>query len=131
MNKVIAEITTEQNSVVHGDHHIITTVALKDGVGPFDAGTLLFKGASGYEPLAKTDTTNTATAVAYDNLEDKAASAVLNVVVHGAVRGEKLLYADGSLASEDVRDDLRDVGIYAIGQMAESAGTSSGTSTGA
>lgn len=131
MNKVIAEITTEQNSVVHGDHHIIASVALKDGVGPFDAGTLLFKGSSGYEPLAKTDVTNTPTAVAYDNLEDEAASAVLNVVVHGAVRGEKLLYADGSLASEDVRDDLRDVGIYAIGQMAESAGTSSGTSTGA
>ena len=76
--------------------------------------------------MTKTDVTNTATAVAYDNLEAKASSAVLNVVVHGAVRGEKLLYADGSLASEDVRDDLRDVGIYAIGQMAESAGTSAG-----
>ena len=122
MNKVIAEITTEQNSVVHGDHHIITTVALKDGVGPFDAGTLLFKGESGYEPLPAGETANKPVAVAYDNLESKASSAVLNVVVHGAVRGEKLLYADGSLASEDVRDDLRNVGIYAIGQMAESAG---------
>lgn len=122
MNKVIAEMTTEQNSVVHGDHHIITTVALKDGVGPFDAGTLLFKGESGYEPLPAGETTNKPVAVAYDHLEAKASSAVLNVVVHGAVRGEKLLYADGSLASEDVRDDLRDVGIYAIGQMAESAG---------
>ena len=69
MNKVIAEITTEQNSVVHGDHHIITTVELKDGVGPFDAGTLLFKGESGYEPLTKEDETNKPTAVAYDNLE--------------------------------------------------------------
>lgn len=118
MNKVIAEITTEQNSVVHGDHHIITTVELKDGVGPFDAGTLLFKGASGYEPLTKSDATNTPTAVAYDNLESKASSAVLNVVVHGAVRGDKLLYADGSLAKEDVREDLRNVGIYAIGEMA-------------
>lgn len=118
MNKVIAEITTEQNSVVHGDHHIITTVELKDGVGPFDAGTLLFKGASGYEPLTKSDATNTPTAVAYDNLESKASSAVLNVVVHGAVRGEKLLYADGSLASEAEREDLRNVGIYAIGEMA-------------
>lgn len=118
MNKVIAEITTEQNSVVHGDHHIITTVALKDGVGPFDAGTLLFKGASGYEPLTKSDATNTPTAVAYDNLESKASKAVLNVVVHGAVRGDKLLYADGSLASEAEREDLRNVGIYAIGEMA-------------
>lgn len=118
MNKVIAEITTEQNSVVHGDHHIITTVELKDGVGPFDAGTLLFKGASGYEPLTKSDEINTPVAVAYDNLESKASSAVLNVVVHGAVRGDKLLYADGSLASEDVREDLRNVGIYAIGEMA-------------
>ena len=118
MNKVIAEITTEQNSVVHGDHHIITTVGLKDGVGPFDAGTLLFKGASGYEPLTKSDVTNTPTAVAYDNLESKASKAVLNVVVHGAVRGDKLLYADGSLAKEDVREDLRNVGIYAIGEMA-------------
>lgn len=118
MNKVIAEITTEQNSVVHGDHHIITTVELKDGVGPFDAGTLLFKGASGYEPLTKSDQTNKPTAVAYDNLESKAASAVLNVVVHGAVRGDKLLYADGSLAKEAVREDLRNVGIYAIGEMA-------------
>lgn len=118
MNKVIAEITTEQNSVVHGDHHIITTVELKDGVGPFDAGTLLFKGASGYEPLTKSDQTNKPTAVAYDNLESKASSAVLNVVVHGAVRGDKLLYADGSLAKEDVREDLRNVGIYAIGEMA-------------
>ena len=118
MNKVIAEITTEQNSVVHGDHHIITTVELKDGVGPFDAGTLLFKGASGYEPLTKSDAINTPVAVAYDNLESKASSAVLNVVVHGAVRGEKLLYADGSPASEDEREDLRKVGIYAIGEMA-------------
>lgn len=122
MNKVIAEVTTEQNSVVHGDHHIITAVGLKDGVGPFDAGTLLFKGESGYEPLPAGETTNKPVAVAYDNLEAKASSAVLNVVIHGVVRGEKLLYADGSLASEDVRDDLRDVGIYAIGQMAESAG---------
>lgn len=122
MNKVIAEITTEQNSVVHGDHHIITTVELKDGVGPFDAGTLLFKGASGYEPLTKSDEINNPVAVAYDNLESKAASAVLNVVVHGAVRGDKLLYADGSLAKEDVREDLRNVGIYAIGEMAASAG---------
>lgn len=122
MNKVIAEITTEQNSVVHGDHHIITSVVLKDGVGPFDAGTLLFKGESGYEPLTKSDATNTPTAVAYDNLESKASSAVLNVVVHGAVRGDKLLYADGSPASEDVREDLRKVGIYAIGEMAASAG---------
>lgn len=118
MNKVIAEITTEQNSVVHGDHHIITTVELKDGVGPFDAGTLLFKGASGYEPLTKSDQTNTPVAVAYDNLENKASKAVLNVVVHGAVRGDKLLYADGSLASEAEREDLRNVGIYAIGEMA-------------
>ena len=118
MNKVIAEITTEQNSVVHGDHNIITTVELKDGVGPFDAGTLLFKGASGYEPLTKSDEINNPVAVAYDNLESKAASAVLNVVVHGAVRGDKLLYADGSLAKEDVREDLRNVGIYAIGEMA-------------
>lgn len=122
MNKVIAEITTEQNSVVHGDHHIITTVALKDGVGPFDAGTLLFKGESGYEPLPAGETTNKPVAVAYDQLEAKASSAVLNVVVHGAVRGEKLLLADKSLASEDLREDLRKVGIYAIGQMAESAG---------
>lgn len=118
MNKVIAEITTEQNSVVHGDHHIVTTVELKDGVGPFDAGTLLFKGASGYEPLTKSDEINNPVAVAYDNLESKAASAVLNVVVHGAVRGDKLLYADGSPASEAVREDLRNVGIYAIGEMA-------------
>ena len=118
MNKVIAEITTEQNSVVHGDHHIITTVELKDGVGPFDAGTLLFKGASGYEPFTKEDVTNKPTAVAYDNLESKASKAVLNVVVHGAVRGDKLLYADGSPASEAVREDLRNVGIYAIGEMA-------------
>ena len=122
MNKVIAEITTEQNSVVHGDHHIITTVELKDGVGPFDAGTLLFKGESGYEPLPAGETANKPVAVAYDNLENKAASAVLNVVIHGAVRGDKLLYADKSLASEDLREDLRKVGIYAIGQMAESAG---------
>lgn len=122
MNKVIAEITTEQSSVVHGDHHIITPVELKDGIGPFDAGTLLFKGESGYEPLTKSDQTNTPTAVAYDNLESKASSAVLNVVVHGAVRGDKLLYADGSPASEDEREDLRKVGIYAIGEMAASAG---------
>ena len=122
MNKVIAEITTEQNSVVHGDHHIITTVALKDGVEPFDAGTLLFKGESGYEPLPAGETINKPVAVAYNNLENKASSSVLNVVVHGAVRGEKLLYADKSLASEDLREDLRKVGIYAIGQMAESAG---------
>jgi hypothetical protein len=121
MNKVIAEITTEQNSVVHGDHQIITAVAIKEGVNPFDAGTLLFEGESGYEPLAASDVDNKPTAVAYDNLEEKASNAVVNVVIHGAVRGEKLLYADKTPATEDVRKDLRDVGIYAIGKMAESS----------
>lgn len=126
MNKVIAEITTEQNSVVHGDHHIVTSVAIKDNVEPFDAGTLLYQGTSGYEPLAKTDKTNQPTAVAFDNLGQKASSSVVNVVVHGAVRADKLLFADGTAATEDTRNQLRSVGIYAIGTMAAARADSAG-----
>lgn len=121
MNKVIAEYGTKQESILHGDHHIITTVSLKDGLDTVPGGCLLYEDGGKYVPLKSTDTAKSPSAVALDEVAGKTSNAVVNVAVHGAVRTEKLCYADGTpITSADVTK-LRSAGIYALGALPPSA----------
>ena len=114
MNKVIGTMTTKQEAILVGDHHIVTQGAIADEEAAFAGGTLLYKGESGYQALADDDETNKPVAVALDPLEEEAEDAVVPIVVHGAVRKEKLCYADGTAVTDDAVEDLRAAGIYAL-----------------
>ena len=114
MNKVIGGVTVEQEQILHGDHHIITGVKIADETAAFKAGTVLYADGGSYAPLAKDDSTHTPCAVAVDALEEKADGAVVAACVHGAVRAEKLRYADGSDVTLSTAEALGTRGIYAI-----------------
>lgn len=117
MNKVIAKFGTQLESVLHGDHHIITTVAIPDGTETLSAGVLLYKDAGVYKPLKKADTAKNPVAVLIDGVEGPTSSSVANVAVHGAVRTEKLMFADGGPVTQAVVDKLLAAGIYALGGL--------------
>lgn len=121
MNKVIAEFGSEQVSVLHGDHHIITSVSLKDGLDKVPCGCLLYEDAGKYAPLKATDTAKSPTAVALEDVPGPTAGAVVNVAVHGAVITDKLRYADGTPVTSAVISKLLATGIYAIGALPPSA----------
>lgn len=121
MNKVIAEFGSEQVSVLHGDHHIITTVSLKDGLVTVPGGCLLYEDAGKYVPLKAGDTAKSPTAVALEDVAGPTSGAVANVAVHGAVRTDKLCYDDGTPVTSAVVAKLRAAGIYAIGALPPSA----------
>ena len=121
MNRVIAEFKTEQDSVLHGDHHIITTAALKDGVTEVPGGCLLYEDGGAYAPLKATDTSKSPTAVALEGVKGPTSAAAVTAAVHGAVRTDKLCYADGTPIAETAIPKLRAAGIYAIGALPASA----------
>lgn len=116
MNGVIGTIGTEQVSILCGEHHIVQSGAIKDGItGGIQAGSLLCFSTAGYT-LAAADSAQI-DAVALEEFTEKTSGTVLPVCVHGTVRAEKLLLA-GTAATEAVRAKLRAAGIYAIGALA-------------
>jgi hypothetical protein len=117
MNKVIAQFGTKLETVLHGDHHIITTVKLPDGLEAMNAGVLLYKEAGEYKPLKKADTSKSPVAVIIDDVAGPTSASVANVAVHGAIRTDKLVYADGGPISQEMVDKLATAGIYAIGEL--------------
>ncbi len=117
MNKVIAEFGGRLETVLHGDHHIITSVLLADGLEPVMAGVPLYRDGSVYRPLLKADTGKSPVAVVVDDVEGPTSASVANVAVHGAVRTEKLCFGDGGPVTQAVVDKLLSVGVYAIGGL--------------
>lgn len=117
MNKVIAEFGGRLETVLHGDHHIITSVLLEDGLDPIMAGVPLYKDGAVYKPLLKADTSKSPVAVVVDDVDGPTSASVANVAVHGAVRTEKLSFGDGGPVTQAVVDKLLSVGIYAIGGL--------------
>lgn len=117
MNKVIAEFGGKLETVLHGDHHIITSVLLEDGLDPIMAGVPLYKDGAVYKPLLKADTGKNPVAVVVDDVDGPTSSSVANVAVHGAVRTDKLFFGDGGPVTQAVVDKLLACGIYAIGGL--------------
>lgn len=115
MNAVIGKVTTTQGSILVGDHHIVVAGSLASGQTELKAGMVL-------QYISEEDAYATVTEVAASNscavlLEDVADSDVVDVesiAVHGTVRREKLLIADGSPAPAAVLAALRAVGIFAV-----------------
>ena len=85
MNKVIGTMTTKQEAILVGDHHIVTQGAIADEEAAFAGGTLLYKGEDGYQAFASNDETNSPVAVALDALEAAASDAVVPIVVNTGV----------------------------------------------
>ena len=117
MNRVIGTVETRQSSALEGDHHIITTVDLADGINGVPEGCLLYVDGGKYKALAKTDSASTPVAVALEAVEGTTAKSVVNAAVHGALRADKLVYADGSPAKAEAAEKLRKAGIYALGRF--------------
>lgn len=117
MNKVIAQFGTKVETVLHGDHHIITSVKLPDGLEAMNAGVLLYKESGEYKPLNKADSSKSPVAVIIDDVAGPTSGSVANVAVHGAIRTEKLVFADGGPVTQEVVDKLAAAGIYAIGEL--------------
>ena len=114
MNKVIGTMTTKQEAILVGDHHIVTQGSIAAEEAAFVGGTLLYKGEDGYQAFASNDETNSPVAIALDALEAKASDAVVPIVVHGAVRREKLRFKGGTAITDEAVEALRTAGIYAL-----------------
>lgn len=114
MNKVIGTLTTQQEAILVGDHHIVTSGAIADEEAAFGGGTLLYKGEDGYQALAANDDENKPVAVALEPLEAEASDSVVVIAVHGAVRREKLCFKGGTAVTDAAVEDLRAAGIYAL-----------------
>lgn len=120
MNAVVGKIVTKQTSILHGDHHIVIAGALADGLADLKAGMLLKETAAGtgeYTPLLDTEAgadSASACAVLLEDVADVAEVDVEAVAVHGVVRKDKLLVADGVTApSAAAIAALASRGIYA------------------
>lgn len=116
MNGVIGTVTSKQETVLTGDHHIISTAKMQDNITGLKAGDVLVYTETGYKKGTADDTAYDAVLV--EDCAVKTKDTVLNVCVHGSVRADKLLL-DGEAAPEAVRQKLRLRGIYAVGELAE------------
>ncbi len=104
MNAIIGKVTTTQASILHGDHHIVLAGTFAEGLTDLKAGMLLkltVSGAGEYTPVLDTvegADADEACAVLLEDVADVAEVDVESVAVHGVVRKEKLLIADGVTA---------------------------------
>lgn len=123
MNAVIGSLNVRQESVLHGDHHIISAVSLADGLSGLKAGMVLYQGADGYKPLPVTYVTDgfTPVAVLIEDVDGPTSGTVANAAVHGAIRADKAQFANKGAATSALVTSLRSVGIYVIGAVAPAA----------
>jgi len=120
MNGIIGKITTKQASILHGDHHIVVAGSFAEGLEELKAGMVLKETAPGtgeYTPVLDTVAgadADDACAVLLEDVADVAEVDAEAVAVHGVVRKEKLLVADGVTApSAAVVAALAARGLYA------------------
>jgi hypothetical protein len=114
-------------SALHGDHHIVTYGALAPGLKGLKEGAILKEnvGTGVYSPAAPEDAASPiainegvlsvtgAFAVLNESVEDSDETDVAAIIVHGAVRREKIVYADGSPMDHAGLGALRACGVYA------------------
>lgn len=117
MNAVIGKVTSSMDSILHGDHHIVTGGSLAAGLADLAPGLALKEVAAGggvYTPVVGGGDEASACAVLLEAVADTDETDVEAVAVHGAVRREKIIIADGSDATSAVIAGLRANGIYAV-----------------
>jgi hypothetical protein len=121
VNKIIGRITTAQVSILEGGHHIVVAVKLADGLENLAAGMILYLAADGWRPLPASYTTEKPAAILLEDIKEATSGAVAEAVIHGAVRNNKTVFANGAPATADAADDLRTAGIYLLGDPIPSA----------
>jgi len=126
MDAVKAKLGIRQDSVLSGDHQIVTALPLADGLSSLKAGMLLYKAAGGYTPLPASYTTSQIpTAILLEDIDGATSGTSALCAIHGAVRAEKLVFADKTAVTSAAVEILRGYGIYAIGRTASVAQTPS------
>lgn len=121
MNAVIAKVKIEMNSILQGDHHIISEGMLKDGLKELKAGMLLSPVTNGYEVTPVSHSSKKPVAVLLEDVTDTTIGTVVTIALHGAIRLEHLMFDDKTSINATTIEELRAVGIYAIGTMPPSA----------
>jgi hypothetical protein len=121
VDKTIGKLTTAQESVLEGGHHIVNAVKLADGLTGLRAGMILYRSANGWRPLPAAYTTEKPAAVLLEDIKGPASGAVAAAAIHGAVRKRKALFDNGAPATQAAADDLRSAGIYLLGDPLPSA----------
>jgi hypothetical protein len=121
VDKTIGKITTAQVSILEGGHHIIGAVRLADGLSDLYAGTILYRAADGWRPLPASYTTEKPAAILLDAIAEETSGAVAAAALHGAIRADKVVFANGSPVTTDAAEDLRLAGIYVLGDPLPSA----------
>lgn len=128
MKAVIGSVEVTQESILSGDHHIVSALALADEQTGLQAGMLLKASDDGFvacvgvdaDPDPEADPADPENPIAVlletpqVDSSGETASAVEPVVIHGAVRLEKLKLADGTAIDADYVELLRKNGIYAL-----------------
>jgi hypothetical protein len=115
VDKTIGKVTTGQESILEGGHHIIGSVRLADGLTGLKAGMILYRDTDGWRPLPATYTVEKPAAILLENITAETPGAVEAAAIHGAVRSAKAMFANGAPANMAVADALRTVGIYLLG----------------
>jgi hypothetical protein len=114
MDAVLTTIDVTEESIFLGNHHIVAAFPLKDGLTGLKAGMLLKVDTGEIVPCVGTGTEDpVAVLLAIPTLPTS--GSVEPVAVHGAIRREKLVFADGTTAITDAYVELlRKNGIYAL-----------------
>lgn len=123
MNRVIGEISTKLESIIHGDHRIVTSIPLDDGQSGIKAGMPAYVENGKYKGLKSTDLSGKQpVAIILEDVPETTSSHIVLAAVHGAVRADKLQFADAKPITSEAVAKLRLVGIYAIGDLPPTAG---------
>ncbi len=122
MNRIIGEIHMKQESILHGDHQIAVSAPLADGQTGLSAGTVLYLADGAYSGCKSTDVSSVQpAAVLLENIDGETADTQALTVIHGAVRADKLQFADGKPLTAEAAAKLRLCGIYALGSLPPAA----------
>lgn len=121
MNAVIANVKIKMHSILQGDHQIVSEGMLKDGLKDLKAGMLLSSGANGYEITPVSHSSKKPVAVLLEDVRDTTSGTVVAIALHGAIRLEHLMFDDKTPITAATIEELRAVGIYAIGTPPQSA----------
>ena len=121
MNKIVGKVTVKQESILEGGHHIINAVKLADGLTGLKAGMMLYRSTDGWHPLPASYTTEKPAAILLEDIPEETSGTAASAALHGAIRANKVVFANGAPATTDAADDLRASGIYILGDPLPSA----------
>jgi hypothetical protein len=121
VDKTIGTITTKQESILEGGHHIVNAVKLADGLSNLKAGMILYRDTDGWRALPAAYSAENPAAILLEDIAGPTSGAVAAAALHGAVRNSKALFANGAPATSAVTEELRAVGLYLLGDPLPSA----------